>query len=159
MDINGLNIIGVTTGLSVSVSTVGIVTGATSIQVTDVYSNFLYGDGSNLTGIAVTDNITTSGIATFASALNVTTTGVSTFSGVANVAIATITDLNVSGFATATTFVGQLDSGIGTITKAFIGAMLQLIKLDAAATYRCGGRTQLGTGVTVTLLSTYMQIY
>ena len=49
---NGLNIIGVTTGLSVSgVTTVGIVTGATSIQVTDVYSNFLYGDGSNLTGI------------------------------------------------------------------------------------------------------------
>ena len=159
---NGLNIIGVTTGLSVSgVTTVGIVTGATSIQVTDVYSNFLYGDGSNLTGIAVTDNITTSGIATFASALNVTTTGVSTFSGVANVAIATITDLNVSGFATATTFVGQLDSGIGTITKAFIGAGVTIDQknIDAgqtgivtAATFsgNLTGTPTLGTGVTVT---------
>lgn len=159
---NGLNIIGVTTGLSVSgVTTVGIVTGATSIQVTDVYSNFLYGDGSNLTGIAVTDNITTSGIATFADALNVTTTGVSTFSGVANVAIATITDLNVSGFATATTFVGQLDSGIGTITKAFIGAGVTIDQknIDAgqtgivtAATFsgNLTGTPTLGTGVTVT---------
>ena len=159
---NGLNIIGVTTGLSVSgVTTVGIVTGATSIQVTDVYSNFLYGDGSNLTGIAVTDNITTSGIATFADAINVTTTGVSTFSGVANVAIATITDLNVSGFATATTFVGQLDSGIGTITKAFIGAGVTIDQknIDAgqtgiitAATFsgNLTGTPTLGTGVTVT---------
>ena len=159
---NGLNIIGVTTGLSVSgVTTVGIVTGATSIQVTDVYSNFLYGDGSNLTGIAVTDNITTSGIATFSDAINVTTTGVSTFSGVANVAIATITDLNVSGFATATTFVGQLDSGIGTITKAFIGAGVTIDQknIDAgqtgivtAATFsgNLTGTPTLGTGVTVT---------
>ena len=48
---NGLNISGVTTGLSVSgVTTVGIVTGATSIQVTDVYSNFIFGDVSNATG-------------------------------------------------------------------------------------------------------------
>ena len=159
---NGLNIIGVTTGLSVSgVTTVGIVTGATSIQVTDVYSNFLYGDGSNLTGIAVTDNITTSGIATFADAINVTTTGVSTFSGVVNVAIATITDLNVSGFATATTFNGQLDSGIGTITKAFIGAGVTIDQknIDAgqtgivtAATFsgNLTGTPTLGTGVTVT---------
>ena len=159
---NGLNIIGVTTGLSVSgVTTVGIVTGATSIQVTDVYSNFLYGDGSSLTGIAVTDNITTSGIATFADAINVTTTGVSTFSGVVQVGVATITDLTISGFATATTFNGQLDSGIGTITKAFIGAGVTIDQknIDAgqtgiitAATFsgNLTGTPTLGTGVTVT---------
>ena len=41
----GLNIIGVTTGLAVpGISTLGIITGATSLQATDVYSNFLHGD-------------------------------------------------------------------------------------------------------------------
>ena len=159
---NGLNIIGVTTGLSVSgVTTVGIVTGATSIQVTDVYSNFLYGDGSNLTGIAVTDNITTSGIATFADAINVTTTGVSTVSGVLKVGVATITDLTISGFATATTFNGQVDAGVGTITKAFIGAGVTIDQknIDAGQTGivtaltfdgNLTGTPTLGTGVTVT---------
>ena len=39
----GLNIIGVTTGLAVpGISTLGIVTGATSLQATDVYTNFLH---------------------------------------------------------------------------------------------------------------------
>ena len=47
----GLNIIGVTTGLAVpGISTLGIVTGATSLQATDVYTNFLHGNGSNITG-------------------------------------------------------------------------------------------------------------
>ena len=55
---NGLNISGVTTGLSVSgVTTVGIVTGATSIQVTDVYSNFIFGDVSNATGSPTLTNL------------------------------------------------------------------------------------------------------
>ena len=46
-----LNIIGVTTGLAVpGISTLGIITGATSLQATDVYSNFLHGNGSNITG-------------------------------------------------------------------------------------------------------------
>jgi len=49
--VRGLNISGVTTGLTVSgVTTVGIVTGATSLQVTDVYSNFYFGDISNVSG-------------------------------------------------------------------------------------------------------------
>ena len=159
---NGLNIIGVCTGLSVpGITTLGIITGATSIQATDVYSNFLFGDGTNLTGVARTDNITTTGIATFASALNVTTSGISTVSGVLKVGVATITDLTVSGFTTATTFVGQLDSGIGTITKAFIGAGVTIDQknIDAgqtgivtAATFdgNLTGTPTLGTGVTVT---------
>ena len=47
----GLNIIGVTTGLAVpGISTLGIVTGATSLQATDVYTNFLHGDASSVTG-------------------------------------------------------------------------------------------------------------
>jgi len=47
----GLNIIGVTTGLAVpGISTLGIVTGATSLQATDVYTNFLHGDASAVTG-------------------------------------------------------------------------------------------------------------
>ena len=50
-DTAGLNIIGVTTGLSVpGISTLGIVTGATSLQATDVYTNFLHGDASAVTG-------------------------------------------------------------------------------------------------------------
>ena len=159
---NGLNISGVTTGLSVSgVTTVGIVTGASSIQVTDVYSNFLYGDGSALTGVARTDNITSSGIATFSDAIYVSSAGVSTVSGVLKVGVSSITDLNVSGFVTATTFVGQVDAGVGTITKAFIGAGVTFDQknIDAgqtgivtAATFsgNLTGTPTLGTGVTVT---------
>ena len=50
-DTAGLNIIGVTTGLAVpGISTLGIVTGATSLQATDVYSNFLHGNASAVTG-------------------------------------------------------------------------------------------------------------
>ena len=50
-DTAGLNIIGVTTGLAVpGISTLGIVTGATSLQATDVYTNFLHGDASAVTG-------------------------------------------------------------------------------------------------------------
>ena len=60
-DTAGLNIIGVTTGLSVpGISTLGIVTGATSLQATDVYTNFLHGNGANVTGIS-TLNITGGG--------------------------------------------------------------------------------------------------
>ena len=55
---NGLNIIGVTTGLSVpGISTLGIITGATSIQATDVYSNFVFGDVSNATGSPTLTNL------------------------------------------------------------------------------------------------------
>ena len=58
----GLNIIGVTTGLAVpGISTLGIVTGATSLQATDVYTNFLHGNGANITGIS-TLNITDYGV-------------------------------------------------------------------------------------------------
>ena len=58
----GLNIIGVTTGLAVpGISTLGIVTGATSLQATDVYTNFLHGNGANVTGIS-TLNITNYGV-------------------------------------------------------------------------------------------------
>ena len=58
----GLNIIGVTTGLAVpGISTLGIVTGATSLQATDVYTNFLHGNGANITGIS-TLNITNYGV-------------------------------------------------------------------------------------------------
>ena len=55
---NGLNIIGVTTGLSVpGISTLGIITGATSIQATDVYSNFVFGDVSSATGSPTLTNL------------------------------------------------------------------------------------------------------
>ena len=61
-DTAGLNIIGVTTGLAVpGISTLGIVTGATSLQATDVYTNFLHGNGANVTGIS-TLNITGYGV-------------------------------------------------------------------------------------------------
>ena len=55
---NGLNIIGVTTGLSVpGITTLGIITGATSLQVTDVYSNFYFGDIGNATGSPTLTNL------------------------------------------------------------------------------------------------------
>ena len=61
-DTRGLNILGVTTGLSApGISTLGIVTGATSLQATDVYTNFLHGNGANITGIS-TLNITNYGV-------------------------------------------------------------------------------------------------
>ena len=77
------------------------------------------------------------------------------------VGVATITDLTISGFATATTFNGQLDSGIGTITKAFIGAGVTIDQknIDAGQTGiitaltfdgNLTGTPTLGTGVTVT---------
>ena len=91
--VRGLNISGVTTGLTVSgVTTVGIVTGATSLQVTDVYSNFYFGDITNVSGrpnlnkivvgsAATIDqgNLDVSGITSIRSDCNV---GVSTASGV-----------------------------------------------------------------------------
>ena len=52
------------------VTTVGVITSASSIQVTDVYATTLYGDGSNLTGLANTDFIVS--VATTTGSLNVT---------------------------------------------------------------------------------------
>ena len=52
------------------VTTVGVITSASSIQVTDVYATTLYGDGSNLTGLANTDFIVSA--ATTTGSLNVT---------------------------------------------------------------------------------------
>ena len=50
-DILGANLLGITTGISApGVTTLGIVTGATSLQATDVYTNFLHGDASAVTG-------------------------------------------------------------------------------------------------------------
>ena len=91
-DTAGLNIIGVTTGLSVpGISTLGIVTGATSLQATDVYTNFLHGNGANITGIS-TLNITNYGVGLGGGGGNIagiSTTGTSGFN-----------QLNVTGVST-----------------------------------------------------------
>lgn len=70
-------------GLTVGgISTLGIVTGVESINVTNLYSSFLYGDGSNLTGISRTDftnteslvvtGVSTLGVITGADSIEVT---------------------------------------------------------------------------------------
>ena len=69
------------------VSTVGVVTGATSIQAT-----VFYGSGSGLTGVASTDNIQTGTPARFLSNVNV--------SGFSTLGAASATLLSVSGVST-----------------------------------------------------------
>ena len=78
-DTRGLNILGVTTGLSApGISTLGIITGATSLQATDVYSNFLHGDGSNISNVTggVTVQDEGSALSTVATTLNFVGSGV-----------------------------------------------------------------------------------
>ena len=109
----------VTTSLVVSgLSTVGIVTGSTSIGVDKLYATSLYGDGSNIVGIQYADvaGIATyapnAGVATYAPNAGVATyaptSGVSTTSGYADVAgIAThATTAGVSSY-TSTWIVGE----------------------------------------------------
>jgi len=75
----GLNILGVTTGLSApGITTLGIITGATSLQATDVYSNFLHGDGSNISNVTggVTVQDEGSALSTVATTLNFVGSGV-----------------------------------------------------------------------------------
>ncbi|AIR93428.1 baseplate wedge tail fiber protein connector [Prochlorococcus phage P-TIM68] len=78
-DTRGLNILGVTTGLSApGITTLGIITGATSLQATDVYSNFLHGDGSNISNVTggVTVQDEGSALSTVATTLNFVGSGV-----------------------------------------------------------------------------------
>ena len=96
------------------VSTVGVVTGATSIQAT-----VFYGSGSGLTGVASTDNIQTGTDARFLS--NISVSGISTLSG--GVLASQGLDaarLRVTGISThgQTTTVGLSNAGISTLGNA-----------------------------------------
>ena len=110
-------------GLSVTgVSTLGVVTGAESINVTNLYSSFVYGDGSNMTGVARTDNIKSNSV--FTEGLQVT-------------GIATIGDVIING-----SIVGDGASGAG-LTYFGDGSNLSgVLKLDT------GNSKLVVTGVT-----------
>ena len=137
-DTAGLNIIGVTTGLAVpGISTLGIVTGATSLQATDVYTNFLHGNGANVTGIS-TLNITNYGVglggggsagitvqdegsalSTLATTLNFVGSGVvASGSGATKTITVSAGTANTTDIRTNTLVVGEYSSGISTFAGA-----------------------------------------
>ena len=112
----------VTTSLVVSgITTVGLVTGATSIGVDKLYATTLYGDGSNIVGIQYAD---VAGIATYATnaglATYATNAGLATYASNAGIAtyasnsgIASYAPL--AGIATNANFAGYATtSGIST---------------------------------------------
>ena len=133
----GLNIIGVTTGLAVpGISTLGIVTGATSLQATDVYTNFLHGNGANVTGIS-TLNITGYGVglggggggvtvqdegsalSTTATTLNFVGSGVvASGSGATKTITVNTGSGDTTDIRTNTLVVGEYSSGISTFAGA-----------------------------------------
>ena len=133
----GLNIIGVTTGLAVpGISTLGIVTGATSLQATDVYTNFLHGNGANVTGIS-TLNITNYGVglgggsagvtvqdegsalSTVGTTLNFVGSGVvASGSGATKTITVSAGTANTTDIRTNTLVVGEYSSGISTFAGA-----------------------------------------
>ena len=134
----GLNIIGVTTGLAVpGISTLGIVTGATSLQATDVYTNFLHGNGANITGIS-TLNITDYGVglggggsagvtvqdegsalSTIATTLNFVGSGVvASGSGATKTITVNTGSGDTTDIRTNTLVVGEYSSGISTFAGA-----------------------------------------
>ena len=118
----GLNIIGVTTGLAVpGISTLGIVTGATSVQATDVYSNFLHGDGSNISnvtgGITVKDE--GSALSTVATTLDFVGSGVvASGSGAEKTITISAGAADTTDVRTNTLVVGEYSSGISTFAGA-----------------------------------------
>ena len=136
-DTAGLNIIGVTTGLAVpGISTLGIVTGATSLQATDVYTNFLHGNGANITGIS-TLNITGYGVglggggggvtvqdegsalSTTATTLNFVGSGVvASGSGATKTITVNTGSGDTTDIRTNTLVVGEYSSGISTFAGA-----------------------------------------
>ena len=135
-DTAGLNIIGVTTGLSVpGISTLGIVTGATSLQATDVYTNFLHGDASAVTGsptftvLTATKGLLGAGVTIDQSNIdaghvtgivtakefhgdgsNLTGITASTVAGISTVGTSGFNQLNVTGVST---FTGTIDANGG----------------------------------------------
>ena len=114
----GLNIIGVTTGLSVpGISTLGIITGATSLQATDVYSNFLHGDGSNISNITggVTVKDEGSALSTVATTLDFVGSGVvASGSGAEKTITISAGAADTTDVRTNTLVVGEYSSGIST---------------------------------------------
>jgi len=136
-DTRGLNILGVTTGLSApGISTLGIVTGATSLQATDVYTNFLHGNGANITGIS-TLNITNYGVglggggagvtvqdegsalSTTATTLNFVGSGVvASGSGATKTITVSAGAADTTDVRTNTLVVGEYSSGISTFAGA-----------------------------------------
>ena len=135
-DTAGLNIIGVTTGLAVpGISTLGIVTGATSLQATDVYSNFLHGNASAVTGsptftvLTATKGLIGAGVTIDQSNIdaghvtgivtakefhgdgsNLTGITASTVAGISTVGTSGFNQLNVTGVST---FTGTIDANGG----------------------------------------------
>ena len=118
----GLNIIGVTTGLAVpGISTLGIITGATSLQATDVYSNFLHGDGSNISNVTggVTVKDEGSALSTVATTLDFVGSGVvASGSGAEKTITISAGAADTTDVRTNTLVVGEYSSGISTFAGA-----------------------------------------
>ena len=121
-DTRGLNILGVTTGLSApGITTLGIVTGATSLQATDVYSNFLHGDGSNISNVTggVTVQDEGSALSTVGTILNFVGSGVvASGSGATKTITVSAGAADTTDVRTNTLVVGEYSSGISTFAGA-----------------------------------------
>ena len=119
----GLNIIGVTTGLAVpGISTLGIITGATSLQATDVYSNFLHGDGSNISNVTggVTVQDEGSALSTVGTILNFVGSGVvASGSGATKTITVSAGAADTTDVRTNTLVVGEYSSGISTFAGCY----------------------------------------
>jgi len=122
----------VTNSLVVSgISTLGIVTGVTSLQATDVYATKLFGDGSHISNIppGIATYASLSGLATDATyAGYATTAGISTYasnSGVATYAplAGVSTYASLAGLATDATYAGYATTaGISTLSTHSVTA-------------------------------------
>jgi len=142
IDVTGSATIG--GGLNVTgVSTVGVVTGATSIQAT----NF-YGSGANLTGIAATDNVRTSSLVV---------SGISTFTTVKVGTAATLdsSGINVTGVITTSQLSGgclaTIDnmSGIHTLGVTTAASTFVTLRHPNQTSNISNGDFVVGTGITV----------
>ena len=98
----------VTNSLVVSgITTVGLVTGATSIEVNNLYATKLHGDGSNIVNVQYSE---VAGIATFATSSGVSTT------------LNSNSSVNTSGIITASSFVGNITGNVtGNVTGNITG--------------------------------------
>jgi len=142
IDVTGSATIG--GGLNVTgVSTVGVVTGATSIQAT----NF-YGSGANLTGIAATDNVRTSslvvsGISTFTT-VKVGTAATLDSSGINVTGVITTSQLSGGCLATISNMSGIHTLGVTTAASTFV-----TLRHPNQTSNISNGDFVVGTGITV----------
>ena len=184
----GLSTLGVATATNLTAQQLNVTGLSTFAGITTVTGTTLFAKQLNVSGIATANtfvgqinagvgtittltntNINSTGIGTFSTVgvtnltsqqLNVT--GVSTFAGITTVTGTTLfaKQLNVSGIASANTFVGQINAGVGTVTTlTSTDSNLTNINSTGISTFSTVGITNLtAQQLNVTGLSTFAGI-